>query len=154
MKKLVSNTVVTTSVKKLHVQSKPVDMNDKALLESLESEMIKCFNSYKGAMQGMAAIQICMPYCAILLRYKKWDDPLICFNPEVKYTIGSKESNEGCLSETGRYIVKRPLLARVSYYTSDGVHHEEFLPYDKARIFCHEYDHTKGILLQDKGRRV
>lgn len=149
------NNIVETNVDKLHCKSELVDMNNSSLIFILESALLNAFNKLDCKAQGLAAIQCGKPYCAVLLRYIKGENPLIVFNPTVLLKIGRKSSVEGCLSEgETRYKVYRPLLIKVKYYTSKGLEIVEWLPYKKARIFMHEYDHLNGILLQDHGRPI
>lgn len=143
--------IVETDVNKLHRVSDKVDLNNDNLVDRLESTLMYTFQKLKGKAQGISAIQCGMPYSAILLRYEKGMPPIVVYNPYVIKSIGSRKSNEGCLSEGDkRYIVKRPLLIKVGYYERNKGDVVKWLPYKKARIFMHEYDHTKGILLQDK----
>lgn len=143
---------VETDVNKLHQVSSNVDISDRKLVGHIEYALLATYRKLDGRLQGLAAIQCRLPYCAILLRYVKGKEPVVIFNPEVLFSFGKKKSNEGCLSEgKSRYIVERPLLVKVQYTNIDGLKVKEWLPYAKARIFMHEYDHLKGVLLQDKG---
>lgn len=152
--KLVKNLVVT-DINTLHKVSEEVNMNDVTTKCYVRDTLLQTYKKLDGALQGMAAIQVNLPWRVILLRYKRGDKPIVVFNPKVTCSIGSKKSNEGCLSEgDGRWIVKRPLLMRVEYYTLDNERIVEWLPYKKARIFKHEVDHLDGILLQDIGKKV
>ena len=152
--KLIKNLVVT-DIDALHKVSEEVNMVDVATKGYVRDMLLQTYKKLNGAMQGMAAIQVSLPWRAILLRYKKGDEPVVVFNPRVTCSIGRKKSNEGCLSEgDGRWIVKRPVLMRVEYYTFDNERIVEWLPYKKARIFKHEVDHLNGILLQDIGKKV
>ena len=148
-KKLVK---IETDVDKLHRVSEVVDLNNLTLLNSIERALRDTFHEMKGAMKGLAAIQVGYPYQAILLRYVKGEEPDIVYNPEVLFKFGLRSSNEGCMSEgDDRYIVKRPLLIKVRYQTKYRQTITQWLPYSKARVFMHEFDHLAGILLQDKG---
>jgi peptide deformylase len=148
----VKRSPVETDVKTLHQVSKEVDMRDHHFVSTLRIVLLTTFRDLKGAAQGISAVQCGMPYCAVLLRYTKGKDPKVIYNPNVLFAFGSKKSNEGCLSEGDiRYIVKRPLLVKVSYVDEHNTKTIEWLPYKKARIFMHEYDHLNGVLLQDKG---
>lgn len=76
----------------------------------------------------------------------------IYFNLQVRDIKGWKKSNEGCLSEPGvRIDVQRPIECTVEYDTLDGRHCVRTLKYLDTRVWCHEADHAKGILLQDIG---
>lgn len=146
--------IVCTDEKYLRRKSdNPYIIDDKC------KEVIKAlrdaYDAYEGKVQGLAAIQVWRPYRVILVRYKKGREPEICLCPVVLDTIGSKTSMEKCESEPGKiYNVKRPLFAKVAYYTEGRDYVEKWLPFKKARIFCHEVDHLDGILLKDKGVRV
>lgn len=144
---------VVTDIDKLHQKSQEVDMTDKNLVYRLLKCLKEAYTKLDGKLQGLSAIQVGEPYCAILLRYVKGQEPIVVYNPKILLSLGSKKSNEGCLSESGhRYLVKRPRLIKVQYYTESGDMVKEWLTYKKARIFMHEFDHTQGVLLQDKGR--
>lgn len=146
---------IETNIDKLHQKSQSIDLGNLGLVNSIENALLRAFNDRGGAMKGLAAIQVGYAYNAILLRYVKWESPEIVYNPEVLFRFGSKKSNEGCLSEgDDRYIVKRPILIKVRYQTKYKETKTEWLPYDKARIFMHEFDHLNGVLLQDKGKLV
>lgn len=146
---------VETDINKLHVKSSEVDVNDVTLTKNIRDALMAVFNELEGKAQGLSAIQCGLPYCAILLRYVKGEEPIIAYNPKVLVKLGSKKSNEGCLSEGNkRYIVRRPIIIKVEYVTRYKERIIEWLPYKKARIFMHEYDHLQGVLLQDKGTIV
>lgn len=143
---------VVTDVNALHQKSDQVDMSNKQLVTNLRAALMGMYNSLDGKLQGLSAIQCGIALKCILLRYVKGVEPIIAYNPKVILNLGVRRSHEGCLSEGDRrWWVFRPMLSLVSYQTEDGKKHIEVLPYKKARIFCHEYDHTKGVLLQDKG---
>lgn len=145
---------VETDVEKLHRKSLPVNMNgyDPVRLSKILRD---AFNKLDGKLQGISAIQCGYAEQAVLLRYVKGEEPIVIFNPVVLKSVGSKKSNEGCLSEgNNRYIVKRPLFVKVQYDTIAKDCVIEWLPYSKARIFMHEYDHLRGVLLQDVGKKV
>ncbi len=146
---------VETDIKVLHKVSQKVDLDNIKLTKNLQDILTGMFDKLGGKAQGISAIQCGMPYCAVLLRYVRGVEPDIIYNPEVLFSFGSKKSNEGCLSEgDNRYIVKRPLLIKVRYFTRYKEEVVKWLPYKKARIFMHEYDHLQGVLLQDKGTLV
>ena len=139
----------------LHQKSELVDLTNKEEVEHIKKTMTDMFYAFNGKMQGMAAVQCGILKRAILLRYKKGDEPIIAFNPKIYFKFGFDLSNEGCLSEDDiRYWVRRPSIMIGSYYREDGSKKIVCLDFKKARIFCHECDHLDGILLQDKGKLV
>ena len=147
--------IVETDIDILHQVSSDIDMSNISLVNAVKSKLLQTYEKLDRKCQGISAIQVGYPYKAVLLRYVKGEKPIVIFNPKVYCKIGNKKSNEGCLSEgDSRYIVKRPILIKVGYIAEDGTDVVEWLPYKKARIFMHEYDHLDGILLQDKGVKV
>lgn len=148
-------TVVETDVDKLHQVSQEVDLNDVETVYMIEAALMSAYNKLNGCIQGIAGVQVGQLYRSMLLRYVKGKEPIIIFNPEVKFRIGSKKSIERCQSELDvQYLVKRPILVKVTYWTKYKQKVTEWLPYKKARIFMHEFDHLNGVLLQDKGRAI
>lgn len=144
--------VVETDVVKLHQSSQPVDMDNIGLVHGLYDMLVDAYKKLDGKLQGLAAIQVGMKYNAILLRFKRGEEPTVVYNPKVNFKFGMKLSNEGCMSEGNkRYLVKRPVLIHATYYTVENEKKSCLMTYKKARIFMHEYDHLFGILLQDHG---
>lgn len=146
-------TRIETDIKALHQKCDIVDMNSNMnFREALKNALMRVYKEYDEHMQGLSAIQIGYKSNCALLRYKKGESPIVIYNLDIIWKMGNVKSNEGCLSEGDiRYIVSRPLICKVRYYTIDGTKVEKILPYKKARIFCHEYDHANGVLLQDIG---
>lgn len=146
--------VVETDIDYLHQKCEPINIKDKEKCEQVAKVLRDGYDKLNGKLLGLAAIQLRQPVCAVLIKFYK-GEPHIYYNPKVIFSIGAIDSNEGCESEKPyRYIVKRPLIALVSYYTENRHKVVRIITHRKARIFCHEYDHTNGVLLQDKGRRV
>ncbi len=152
--KVLKRCPVVTDVDKLHQLSSDVPIGDVKLQNELRDSLLRTFRDLNGAAKGLAAIQCDRPYKAVLLRFVKGEDPIIIFNPRVLFKMGSKKSNEGCISEGDiRYIVHRPLVIIARFYDGNKIITRVY-GYKKARVFMHEYDHLYGILLQDKGKRV
>lgn len=148
-KKLV---LVETDVEKLHQPSHEVNLGDVNLVNSIDAALRNTYKKMDGKMQGLAAIQVGYAYKAMLLRFVRGEEPIVVYNPGLIFSFGKKKSNEGCMSEgDDRYIVTRPRLIKVFYYTKYKEKKVEWMTYKKARIFMHEYDHLFGILLQDHG---
>lgn len=144
---------------KLKRIAEPIDLiNQKDKADNLRKLLLDCYyNYFNKKCQGLSAIQLGYNSSCILVQYDKTKtkEPIVLFNPKVIYNIGFRFSDEGCISVgQDRFIVKRPLLCYVEYQLIDGSTKREWLPYKKARIFCHEYDHTKGILITDKGVKI
>lgn len=147
--------LVETDLSILHMVSDEVDLNDLSMTRSIDRALLDMFDRLQGKAQGISAIQCGINKRAALLRYDKGRPPMIIYNPKILFRFGVRKSNEGCLSEGNiRYIVKRPLLVYVEYYTRYRELKREWLTYRRARIFMHEFDHMNGVLLQDVGKRV
>lgn len=148
--------MITMDKSILRQTSNPVCLpKDIDILTKCKDALLDEYHLHDGKMQGLAAIQLSLPYQVVLLRYKKGKSPKVIYNPKVIWKFGGYESNEGCESEKGRWIMKRPLLALVSYYDAKTkIKHYRLLQYKYARIFCHEYDHLYGILISDRGVRA
>ena len=127
-----------------------LDPNSKKVTECIKS--LRKYLTVNKRVQGLAAPQIGYILSIMLVRYK---DGVIrcCLNPIIEWKFGHKDSNEGCESVEGRYIVKRPLIMKVSYFDEQGKEVHEILTYRKARVFEHEYHHLCGILISDIGKR-
>ena len=146
---------LVTDIDKLHRVSRPYEVSEKNSRIIARDRLLAAFEDREGKVQGLAAIQLDIPECAILLRYTKGGKPIVVFNPKVVGTVGKVKSEERCESEMDYiYRVFRPKFAKVEYMTLDGEIVKETLDYKKARIFCHETDHCNGILLQDHGKLI
>lgn len=143
---------LVTNIDDLHLKSEDVSGLSDSRLHKAAEALISEYKSLAGKALGLSAPQVGMRVNVILIRKSSPKEPVIYYNTKVLKEIGHKDSNEGCISEGNiRYIVKRPMLAKVEYFTMDGVHHVEWMGFKRARVFCHENDHIHGILLQDKG---
>ena len=73
-------------------------------------------------------------------------------NAEVlEYGTEEVTLDEGCLSLPGlSEPVSRPTMVRVKYQDESFEWHEETFRGFSARVFQHEFDHTRGILFTDK----
>lgn len=149
-KKMKYKMPVITRKDRLREESSIVDLTDVYQVENLKKALLNAYDLMGGACQGISAVQVGYPRQAILLRFKKGKEPVIVFNPILRWKLGSRKSNEGCLSEGNvRYNVRRPILCMVTYYKENGKKITRLYSYRKARIWCHELDHLKGVLLED-----
>ena len=134
---------LVTDVDKLHRVSRPYEVSERDARVAVRDKLLEAFEDREGKVQGLAAIQLDIPECAILLRYTKGSNPIVVFNPKVVGVVGKIKSDERCESEKD-----------LVYMTLDGDIIHETLEYKKARIFCHETDHCNGVLLQDHGKLI
>lgn len=76
-------------------------------------------------------------------------------NPEITYTEGSVEGEEGCLSVPGfSGLVDRPQKITIKGLDRDGNPQEYTFEDFDARVMCHEFDHLEGILYKDKAKEM
>lgn len=104
---------------------------------------------YKAEGVGLAAPQVGILKRVIVIDVG--EGPIVLINPEIIYSEGEVQGNEGCLSIPGRSgEVIRPEYVKVKGLDRKGneieVEGRELL----ARALCHEIDHLNGILYIDK----
>lgn len=143
---------VVTDANELRKKSEDIRDGKEDILKAASSALFVAYTKLGGRVQGLAAPQVGFKYNVILLR-KNLGTPEIIYNAHVLKAIGSRKSNEGCVSEGDiRYIVKRPLMAKIEYTVVDtGKHVKKWFVFPNTRVICHEIDHINGILLQDTG---
>lgn len=106
------------------------------------------FKTLRGA-QGLAAPQIGISKRIILCKLKGEINVMI--NPVILRKFGSRKSNEGCESVNKRYIVKRPILGKITYTTEEGENISRWFTWKQMRIICHEVDHLDGKCINNVG---
>jgi len=76
---------------------------------------------------------------------------MVFINPQIVYSEGESEIEEGCLSIPGiRSNVIRPETVIVRYKTPEGEEKEERISGLMARVIQHEIDHLNGIYFVDR----
>ena len=80
----------------------------------------------------------------------------MCYNPSWKPVGDKKEvGREGCLSLPGRlFRVERYYEIEAQWTNAVGHHQKKKLRGWAARVFQHEADHLKGIILSDHADEV
>ena len=80
---------------------------------------------------------------------------IIFCNPSwVDQHRGISRKAEGCLSLDGKYKVSRSKRIRANWYNTRGNLCTAWMSGDLARVFQHECDHTKGLLISNKGKVI
>lgn len=69
------------------------------------------------------------------------------FNPEIIKTEGAYETEEGCLSLTGKRSTKRYKKIKVKFQTADMKWRMQSFEGYTAQIIQHEIDHCNGIII-------
>ena len=79
---------------------------------------------------------------------------LFCNPKWVALGVDTSRKAEGCLSLDGKYKVKRAKRIFAEWYNPQGIRYHTRMSGDLARCFQHEYDHTQGILINNKGKII
>lgn len=134
----------------LHSECEPFDFNNPQCdIKELSDSLHKLKREHNGL--GLAAPQVGIS----LSVFAFLDETAI--NPEIIEEHGPYVAEtEGCLSYPGLWIqTKRPTEVRVKYHNIYGV---LFDRYTNSRleclVFCHEYDHLKGVTFVDKASNL
>lgn len=69
------------------------------------------------------------------------------FNPKIVMKFGEYETEEGCLSLTGKRKTKRFQMITVHYQTRQLEEKQETFTGFSAQIIQHEIDHLNGIII-------
>lgn len=132
----------------LYKKSRTVtELNDR--LNELIDDMFETMYANDGV--GLAAVQVGVLRRIVVVDIRDGSTPLVLINPTMLEMEGEQDGQEGCLSIPGKVgFVKRPMHVKIKaldrnmkehFYEADG-----FL----ARAFCHEIDHTNGILYESR----
>lgn len=121
-------------------------LNDR--LNELIDDMFETMYENDGV--GLAAVQV-----GVLRRIVVIDigDGVqrILINPELLEFDGEQEMQEGCPSVPGKVgKIKRPFHVKIKAQDRDMKEHEYEATGFLAEAFCHEIDHTNGILYDSK----
>lgn len=100
---------------------------------------------------GLAAPQVGLPVRMLAIECSgRQNASVVWINPTIKRRIGSKTSQEGCLSLPGRrYACSRAKRIEVEAFDKEGVRHLLRCEGLEAVCFQHEIDHLDGILIED-----
>ena len=129
-------------------------------VQKLLAEMVETMRDNKGV--GLAAPQVGHDLQAIVIEYpeddEQEDSPLVLYqllNPEILKQRGETEDQEGCLSLPGLLAdVKRAEHVTVRGLDAEGQQIRIKAHGWLARIFQHEIDHTRGVLMLDRATQV
>lgn len=153
-----NSVVLKLPSKVLRAVCEPVNVEDAVERRELCKEIRNMWEA-AGAHKGIAANQVGISKRIVLCRFDsvwlpKLSETCIMLNPEIIWTFGKKNSNEGCESVgPDRYIVKRPRVGKVRFYNELGELESKVFFYNKLRVICHEIDHLDGRLLPDVGKK-
>ena len=130
----------------LRQQAAPINTISKEIL-NISQEMVDIMYTYDGI--GLAAPQMGISKQIITVDYG--EGPLILFNPEIiEMSSEQHEIEEGCLSLPDITVpVLRPVKIKVKFINENNEVTEMEVENLAAKVFQHEIDHLKGILIID-----
>ena len=129
-----------------------LDLEDVQSYQTLGRDMVDTMLHSQGI--GLAAPQIGHKVSLFIIHkdIAGTPDHLILCNPKISFQSKACQAmEEGCLScPTIFGQVRRPEKIRVMAYTLDGQRHNYKAKGMLAKVFQHEIDHLKGVLIIDK----
>lgn len=143
----------------LHTKARKVKQVNEPI-RALLADMVETMRESKGV--GLAAPQIGQNLQAIVIEYPEddqvEDSPLVLYqilNPEILKQKGKVEDQEGCLSLPGLLAdVERAEQVTVRGLDAQGQEIRVKASGWLARIFQHEIDHTRGVMMVDNAIQV
>ncbi len=141
---------IVTDEEFLRKKCKPVEKFDEKLWMLLD-DMAETMYSTNGV--GLAAIQVGVLRCVVVIDIDDENGLIELINPEVIKTSGEQDGQEGCLSFPRKFgNVKRPNKVTVRALDRFGKPFELTGEALLARAFCHETDHLDGKVFIDLAR--
>jgi len=140
---------------KIRTFGDPVLKTQAALVTDVDGKIIRLvddmFDTLVDSGNGLA---LAAPQIGVQKQVVVWDfgdEPLAIINPEVVESDGEWVYDEGCLSIPGLYVeMLRPKTVLVRGVDLDGNVIEIEADELEARMFQHEIDHLKGVLMFDR----
>ncbi len=122
-------------------KSEPATQEDTSIAEDL----LDTLTSHKSRCVGMAANMIGVR--KRIIAFADGEKYMLMFNPEIIKKSGQFETEEGCLSLSGKRKTKRWKSIKVRYQNEKM--QERFKTYTgwTAQIIQHEIDHCDGIII-------
>jgi peptide deformylase len=140
---------------KIRTYGDPVLKTKAAPVEDVDGKLIRLvdamFDTLVDASNGLA---LAAPQIGVQKQVVVWDfgeDPLVIINPEIVEGDGEWLYDEGCLSIPGLYVeMLRPKQVLVRGVDLQGEIIEIEADELEARMFQHEIDHLRGVLMFDR----
>jgi peptide deformylase len=120
--------------------------------EALQQEIKDLFETmYEDHGVGLAATQVNIHKRIFVMDCSEGQNAPLCFvNPEIVYSEGEVQSEEGCLSFPGVYAkVPRASKIRVSFLSESGEPQEREFEGLECMCVQHEIDHLNGVTFVD-----
>ena len=112
---------------------------------SVADDLLETLQAHAAGCVGMAANMIGVN--KRIIAFENDGDYMVMFNPEIVKKSGPYQTEEGCLSLTGRRTTRRYQSIKVQYQNRDfAVRFKTFTGWT-AQIIQHEIDHCEGIVI-------
>ena len=108
-------------------------------------DLLDTLAAHKDGCVGMAANMIGVN--KRIIAFENDGDYMVMFNPEIVKKSGPYQTEEGCLSLTGRRRTKRYQSIKVQYQNRDFALRFKTFTGWTAQIIQHEIDHCEGIVI-------
>ncbi len=133
---------------RLRKVAQPIDRVDDEIRRLID-DMLETMYDAPGI--GLAAVQVDVPLQLLVVDIsEKKDQPLVLINPEILYSSGEEQMEEGCLSVPGIYEpVERASQVTVRALDRHGEPFELEASGLLAVCIQHEMDHLQGKLFVD-----
>ena len=147
MIKFLTNKTLADSINPiLRIECQAVPEAEFAECKAVGEMMLEVMYSRRGV--GLAGPQIGIPFRIFVMNATK---PLIVINPEIlEYSERKTIYGEGCLSLPGLHVaVERPKSVKIKFWEPGGKEIKCLFDGWSARVFQHEFDHLRGVLITD-----
>ncbi len=133
----------------------PVLKSQAAKIRDVDGKVIRLVDDmFDTLIDSGNGIALAAPQIGVQKQVVVWDlgdEPLAIVNPEIVESDGEWVFDEGCLSIPGLYVeMLRPKTVLVRGVSLDGEIIEIEADELEARMFQHEIDHLKGVLMFDR----
>jgi peptide deformylase len=133
----------------------PVLKSEAAPVADIDGKVVRLvddmFTTLYRSDNGLA---LAAPQIGVQKQVFVWDfgeDPTVVFNPEIVESDGEWVYEEGCLSIPGLYVeIVRPKTVLLRGVDIDGNTVEWEADEVQARMFQHELDHLRGVLMFER----
>ena len=125
----------------LKIKSLPATLADIAVADDLLDTLRANAETCVGMAANMSGI-----HKAIIV-FNNQGEMMEMFNPVLKSSSGSYETEEGCLSLEGQRKTKRYQYIKVRYQDRSFIWHVKRFSGWEAQIIQHEIDHCNGVII-------
>lgn len=142
------------AIRKIRLDSDPMLRKKSRTIEVFDDKLCSLLDDMQETLEkadgiGLAAVQVGVLKRIVIVNID--EEILELINPEIIAAEGEQRVAEGCLSLPGQVgVTLRPFKVKIKAQDREGSWHEYEAEELIARCFCHEIDHTNGILFSDK----